>query len=410
MRQTNLVFRILIITFLASTGLFPARAGDEPAGVIGEPYSILALTRPTITGDNSLNYTGCGGVNVAVVNAAYEQEVLDLVNTYRADEGLPPLKRVTALDYAARYHATDLGQDNYFSHDSYDRVSGNLEKVCGAFTRMSNYYPDASAENIAAGYFTPQSVMNGWMNSSGHRANILSTYNQTIGIGFNTIANSDYYYYWVQDFGRPYGEYPLIINRDAASTDDRDVTLYIYGSFQQMRLKNDNGAWGGWQPFHNSFTWTLNSIAGERSVTAELKSSSATYTSSDTITLTGDFLPSLGNLPDSITFLYSIPDSRLEPANATFSPLNVTTSTPLTWNLSTAGSWFSAAPSSGVTPQSFQVTPDNFALDTVHTYTGSVTVTVNDPAETENSPHTINLTLIAVNTPIQKTFLPVVQK
>ncbi len=410
MRQTNLVFRILIISFLASTGLFPARAGDEPPGVIGEPYSVPAPTSSPITSDNSLNYTGCGGVNVPVVNAAYEQEVLDLVNAYRADESLPPLKRVTALDDAARYHATDLGQDNYFDHDSYDRVGGNLVKVCGVFTRISNYYPDVSAENIAAGYFSPQSVMNGWMNSSGHRANILSTYNQTIGIGFNTIGNSDYHYYWVQDFGRPYGEYPLIINRDAASTDDRDVTIYIYGSFQQMRLKNDNGAWGGWLPFQNSFSWTLNGIAGLRTVTAELKSSSATYSSSDTITLTGDFTPSLGNLPDSFTFLYSIPDARLSPANASFTPLNVTTAIPLTWTLSTNGAWFSVTPSSGVTPQSFQVTPDNFDLYTARTYTGSVTVTVTDPAETENSPHTIDLTFIAIDTPIYKTYLPVIQK
>ena len=71
-------------------------------------------------------FSGCGGINQPVVNADYEQQVVDLVNTERANRGLPPYKRVTALDEAARYHSADLGQDNYFSHDTYDRLGGNL--------------------------------------------------------------------------------------------------------------------------------------------------------------------------------------------------------------------------------------------------------------------------------------------
>jgi uncharacterized protein YkwD len=405
MPRSNLVFRFLLISLLASAGFFSARAGDLPPGVIGEPYSI---TSPT--SDNGLNYTGCGGVNVPVVNAAYEQAVLDLVNSARADNSLPPLKRVAALDNAARYHATDMGQDNYFDHNSYDRENGALKEVCSWSSRISTYYPYASGENIAAGYFSPESVMFAWLNSSGHRANILSTYNRTIGIGYNMVDNSYYSRYWAQDFGRPSGEYPLIINRDAASTDDRDVTVYVYGSFDQMRLKNDSGAWGDWQTFQNSFSWTLNGIAGERTVTAELKSGSSTYTSSDTINLTGDFTPTLGNLPDSFTFLYSIPDARLEPVSAAFTPMNVNTSAALSWTLSTSGSWFSVSPSSGVTPQSFQITPDNFDTGSTARYTGSVTVTVTDPPETENATHTIDVTLIVVDTSIDKIFIPTVQK
>ena len=198
-------------------------------------------------------FSGCGGINQPVVNADYEQQVVDLVNTERANRGLPPYKRVTALDEAARYHSADLGQDNYFSHDTYDRSGSNLVYICDTWTRIGTYYAGAMGENIAAGYSTPQDVMNGWMNSTGHRDNILSTYNWEIGVGYATQSGSMYYHYWTQDFGRRSGVYPLIINRDAASTDSRNVSLYIYGSFQQMRLQNDSGAGATGRPFR--ITW-----------------------------------------------------------------------------------------------------------------------------------------------------------
>lgn len=54
-------------------------------------------------------YTGCGGATAPVVNAGYEQEVVELVNEFRAEYSLPPLKRMTELDNSARYHATDMG-------------------------------------------------------------------------------------------------------------------------------------------------------------------------------------------------------------------------------------------------------------------------------------------------------------
>jgi uncharacterized protein YkwD len=147
-------------------------------------------------------FSGCGGINQPVVNADYEQQVVDLVNAERANNGLPPYKHVTELDEAARYHSADLGQDNYFSHDTYDRSGGDLVYICDTWTRIDTYYSGAMGENIAAGYSTPQSVMNGWMNSTGHRNNILSTNNWEIGVGYATHSGSTYYHYWTQDFGR----------------------------------------------------------------------------------------------------------------------------------------------------------------------------------------------------------------
>lgn len=135
------------------------------------------------------DFSGCGGINQPVANADFEQQVVDIVNTERANRGLPPYKRVTALDEAARYHSADLGLDNYFSHDTYDRSGGSLIFVCDTWARIDTYYTGALGENIAGGYSTPQSVMNAWMNSTGHRNNILSTSSREIGVGYATAGD-----------------------------------------------------------------------------------------------------------------------------------------------------------------------------------------------------------------------------
>lgn len=353
-------------------------------------------------------YSGCGGINHPVVNADYEQQVVDLVNTERANRGLPPYKRVTALDDAARYHSADLGQDDYFQHDSYDRSGGNLVYVCSTWARIGTYYSSAMGENIAAGYSTPASVMNGWMNSSGHRANILSTNNWEIGVGYATQSGSTYTRYWTQDFGKRSGVYPLIINRDAASTDDRHVSLYIYGSFTQMRLKNESGVWGDWQTFQNNVAWIIANGVGTHTVTAELKSGSTTVTSSDTIYLTQASVPQLNDLPDSLIFLYSIPESRLTPASVALTPIDTTFNEPITWTLTNTGAWFNVAPSNGTWPQSFQITPGTFITNTPITYAGSITVTVIDPSGTLNSPQRIDLTLQVIDTPLYDVYLPLI--
>ena len=168
--------------------------------------------------------------------------------------------------------------------------------------------------------------MNGWMNSTGHRNNILSTYNWEIGVGYANQQRIDVLSLLDTRLGRRSGVYPLIINRDAASTDSRNVSLYIYGSFQQMRLKNDNGAWGTWQTFQNNVTWTIANGVGTHTVTAELKNGSAVVTSSDTIYLSQADLPSWVTYLIALTFLYSIPQGKLVPAAVTLTPTDVGTS------------------------------------------------------------------------------------
>ncbi len=106
-----------------------------------------------------------------------EQEIVRLVNQERAKQGLKPLTENWEISRVARIKSQDMANDNYFSHDSLTYGT--------PFKMLSNYgikYSQA-AENIAKGQKTAQEVVNSWMNSTGHRANILNpNYNQ-IGVG-----------------------------------------------------------------------------------------------------------------------------------------------------------------------------------------------------------------------------------
>jgi uncharacterized protein YkwD len=181
-------FVILIIGLLTSP--FPGQAQE----MIGTPIS-----NPD-EGVPSLQYSGCGGMTVSPFNEEFELRVIDLVNQERAKHGLQTLKRSEKLTDAARYHAADMGQDNYFDHATMDRINGGLKVICDPFQRIATYYLGANGENAAAGFHSPEAVMEGWMNSDGHRSNILNPSTRAIGVGYYE-GSGDYYSYWVQDFG-----------------------------------------------------------------------------------------------------------------------------------------------------------------------------------------------------------------
>ena len=119
----------------------------------------------------------------------YEQEVIRLVNEIRAENGLKALTYDWELSRVARYKSQDMKDNHYFSHTS---------PVYGTpFEMIKNFgisYRSAG-ENIAKGYATPQAVVDGWMNSSGHRANILNAGYTRIGVGY--VADG---HYWTQMF------------------------------------------------------------------------------------------------------------------------------------------------------------------------------------------------------------------
>ncbi|HEY2421555.1 MAG TPA: SafA/ExsA family spore coat assembly protein [Neobacillus sp.] len=121
-----------------------------------------------------------------------ENQVIQLTNQERAKNGLKALTPDWELSRVARYKAVDMRDKNYFSHTS--------PTYGDPFTMIKNFGISyrAAAENIAAGQVTPQEVVQAWMNSSGHRANILNAQYNYIGVGYTKGGSQRYY--WVQQF------------------------------------------------------------------------------------------------------------------------------------------------------------------------------------------------------------------
>lgn len=126
--------------------------------------------------------------------SSYERQVVELVNAERAKNGLSPLTLDSSVSKVARVKSQDMATNNYFSHTSptYGGAGNMLKQFGIKYT--------AYGENIASGQKTPQQVVSAWMNSSGHRANILSSSFTKIGVGYAT--NSSGKAYWTQMFIR----------------------------------------------------------------------------------------------------------------------------------------------------------------------------------------------------------------
>ncbi|MCC8169610.1 MAG: CAP domain-containing protein [Oscillospiraceae bacterium] len=124
--------------------------------------------------------------------SAMEQEVLALVNKVRAENGLSALTWADDVAEVARAHSADMINRSFFSHTNpdgespFDRLKSN-----GISYRVA-------AENIAYGQRTAEAVMESWMNSSGHKSNILNSSVKEIGIG--AVKNSQGTVYWTQMF------------------------------------------------------------------------------------------------------------------------------------------------------------------------------------------------------------------
>lgn len=119
---------------------------------------------------------------------AEERAVVSLVNEIRAQYGLPALTLDEGLCRYARVKSQDMQQNGYFSHES--PTYGSPFDMMRTFGISYSY----AGENIAMGYSSAQAVVDAWMNSAGHRANILSASFTSIGVGY--VANGGYWTQW----------------------------------------------------------------------------------------------------------------------------------------------------------------------------------------------------------------------
>ena len=127
--------------------------------------------------------------NVSQSVSEFEKQVVDLTNAERAKAGLKPLEMHSPLMNVAHAKSADMAENNYFSHTSptfgspFDQI-----KSAGISYR-------SAGENIAQGQRTPQQVVQAWMESPGHRQNIMNANFTHIGVGFVEDG-----YYWTQQF------------------------------------------------------------------------------------------------------------------------------------------------------------------------------------------------------------------
>lgn len=131
--------------------------------------------------------------------ASFVQRAIARTNYYRQQFGCPALKENQILDSVAYAHSKDMAVRGYFEHDTPEGVT--------PFQRMTaaGYKWSQAAENIAAGYATPEQVIDAFFNETppndGHRRNMLDCGLRDVGIGYFSLDGSPYGSYWTQDFG-----------------------------------------------------------------------------------------------------------------------------------------------------------------------------------------------------------------
>lgn len=161
----------------------PVTPVEKPAAPVEETTVTEQATTPAPAENNT---------NVSSSNLTYEEKVVELVNVERQKAGLSTLTMDSAISNVARAKSKDMADNKYFAHQSptYGSAGDMLEQFGIKWS--------AWGENIAYGQRTPEIVVNAWMNSPGHRANILSTNFSKIGIGY--VTNSNGTPYWTQIF------------------------------------------------------------------------------------------------------------------------------------------------------------------------------------------------------------------
>jgi uncharacterized protein YkwD len=133
--------------------------------------------------------------------SAMTKQVIALTNFHRQQAGLSPLQANPVLAAVAQSHTENMIVKDFYAHQDPSGLRAS-DRI-----RQAGYSYQSAAENIGVGFSTAEGVVQAWMNSPGHRANILNPILQEIGVGFYFMANdpgsTNYRYYWTQNFGTP---------------------------------------------------------------------------------------------------------------------------------------------------------------------------------------------------------------
>ncbi|MEZ4727931.1 MAG: CAP domain-containing protein [Caldilineaceae bacterium] len=204
-----------------------------------------------------------------------ELQVVYLTNLKRREQGLAPLRWNRELSESARwfaYNSVEEREGAYCGHADTENRSPGDRLILFNYTN-----PNTWGENVVCGFTSPEAAVNGWMNSEGHKKNILQTIYREIGIGYYRNSQTGRGYI-VQDFSYDPEYAPVIINNEAPNTTAAEVQLYIYnpaaqsglegmGDAVEMMIANEPSfANAQWEPFAQEKSWTLEAGEGWRAV------------------------------------------------------------------------------------------------------------------------------------------------
>lgn len=199
-KKFQIIIMLILIFALQTTALaatYTVKSGDtmwKIASMNQVGISEIIAANPQIK-NPAMIYPGQVITIPTVTTTAQEDEVIKLVNAERSKRGLMALTKNWQLCRVARYKSADMAQKGYFAHNS--PTYGSPFQMMESFGLKFS----AAGENIAYGQRTPQAVMIDWMNSTGHRNNILSATYTQIGVGL--AKNSSGVCYWTQQFMKP---------------------------------------------------------------------------------------------------------------------------------------------------------------------------------------------------------------
>lgn len=176
-------------TATATLTLTPTFTATFTATPTNTPYPTKTQAPVSLGGSE-----GCNGAN-----SNFEAQVVALINKERANAGLSALSTNSSLTSAARGHSSDMANSNFFGH------TGSNGSDLASRLSAAGYAYTAGAENIYAGQGSnlnnPYAAVSAWMDSDGHRANMLNGIYTEIGVGYWCNSNSKYEGYFTADFG-----------------------------------------------------------------------------------------------------------------------------------------------------------------------------------------------------------------
>lgn len=162
-------------------------------GLASGTYFVRVFPRGVGQADYRLSFSA----RPAAANFAYR--VVELTNLFRDRNGLAPLAINTQLSNAAQNFSRQVALGDFLDHNAPD--GSTIESRI----RRAGYQPQWWAENLAAGYTTPDQVVQAWIESEGHRRNLLSPELKEIGVGYFNLSpdpgTQTWQYYWTQSFG-----------------------------------------------------------------------------------------------------------------------------------------------------------------------------------------------------------------